>query len=141
MICSICGGEVTWRGPLSALTHTQCGSCGRKNCQEVSDEADGGVKRKTQFEKELEDVGWQIKELRETYVRLSRKHDDLARNFGECAAGWDTGKRELAENAELRAYVTAVEAWLAEGEKVFADPHSVGFTLGAWWGRRRKGPK
>jgi len=41
MICSICGGEVTWRGPLSALTHTQCGSCGEKNCQEVSDEADG----------------------------------------------------------------------------------------------------
>lgn len=40
MICSICGGDVTWRGPLIALTHTQCGSCGEKNCQEVSDEAD-----------------------------------------------------------------------------------------------------
>lgn len=41
MVCSICGGEVTWRGPLIALTHTQCGSCGEKNCQEVSDDSDG----------------------------------------------------------------------------------------------------
>lgn len=35
MICSYCGGNVTWRGPLSALTHTQCDSCGGVNCQEV----------------------------------------------------------------------------------------------------------
>jgi len=35
MICSLCGGHVTWRGPMVALTHTQCGSCGGINCQEV----------------------------------------------------------------------------------------------------------
>jgi hypothetical protein len=33
MICERCGGQVTWRGPLSALTHTQCESCGGVNCQ------------------------------------------------------------------------------------------------------------
>jgi hypothetical protein len=36
MICSYCGGLVTWRGPLSNLTHTQCENCGRQNCQEVA---------------------------------------------------------------------------------------------------------
>lgn len=33
MKCSICGGLVTWRGPLANLTHTQCESCGGINCQ------------------------------------------------------------------------------------------------------------
>jgi len=34
MICSICGGpNVTWRGPLSALTHTECSDCGAMNSQ------------------------------------------------------------------------------------------------------------
>ena len=36
MQCERCNGEVTWRGPLSALTHTECGSCGGINCQRVS---------------------------------------------------------------------------------------------------------
>lgn len=35
MICAHCNGQVTWRGPLSALTHTECESCGRQNCQRV----------------------------------------------------------------------------------------------------------
>jgi hypothetical protein len=35
MKCSFCGGPVTWRGPLSNLTHTECATCGRQNCQEV----------------------------------------------------------------------------------------------------------
>lgn len=36
MRCSICGGgNVTWRGPLSNLTHTECAECGGRNCQEV----------------------------------------------------------------------------------------------------------
>lgn len=33
MICERCGGLVVWRGPLSALSHTQCESCGGINCQ------------------------------------------------------------------------------------------------------------
>lgn len=33
MICSRCNGRVTWRGPLSNLTHTECESCGGVNCQ------------------------------------------------------------------------------------------------------------
>jgi hypothetical protein len=34
MICSICGSpNVTWRGPLSALTHTGCADCGAVNSQ------------------------------------------------------------------------------------------------------------
>ena len=37
MICSLCGGEVIWMGPLTALTHTQCKSCGGTDCQEVED--------------------------------------------------------------------------------------------------------
>ena len=35
MQCEKCGGLVTWRGPLSALTHTECESCGGINCQLV----------------------------------------------------------------------------------------------------------
>jgi hypothetical protein len=33
MQCELCGGLVTWRGPLSALTHTECENCGGQNCQ------------------------------------------------------------------------------------------------------------
>ncbi len=40
MICSYCSGEVTWRGPLSALTHTECKDCGRTNCQQVDEAAE-----------------------------------------------------------------------------------------------------
>jgi hypothetical protein len=35
MKCELCGGLVTWRGPLYALTHTECESCGGQNCQVV----------------------------------------------------------------------------------------------------------
>lgn len=38
MQCSQCGGLVTWRGPLSALTHTECGQCGAQNSQVVEPE-------------------------------------------------------------------------------------------------------
>lgn len=33
MICAFCNGDVEWRGPLSALTHTECRTCHRTNCQ------------------------------------------------------------------------------------------------------------
>lgn len=34
MICGACGSpEVTWRGPLTAVTHAECGRCGAKNSQ------------------------------------------------------------------------------------------------------------
>lgn len=39
MQCELCGGLVTWRGRLSALTHTECERCGGQNCQ-VSDGVD-----------------------------------------------------------------------------------------------------
>ena len=40
MICSYCWHwTVTWRGPLSALTHTECSNCGGQNCQVVDDES------------------------------------------------------------------------------------------------------
>lgn len=39
MTCELCGGRVTWRGPLSELTHTQCEKCNEVNCQAV--DADG----------------------------------------------------------------------------------------------------
>ena len=38
MKCNLCGGLVTWRGPLTALTHTKCASCGGVNCQEVDED-------------------------------------------------------------------------------------------------------
>ena len=38
MICSICNGEVIWKGKFSNLSHTECQSCGAKNCQIISDE-------------------------------------------------------------------------------------------------------
>lgn len=33
MICNECGGLVTWRGPLSNLTHTECADCGAVGSQ------------------------------------------------------------------------------------------------------------
>jgi len=35
MRCERCGGYVEWKGPLTALTHTECAKCGGTNCQEV----------------------------------------------------------------------------------------------------------
>ena len=35
MICETCGGNVTWRGLITNLTHTECESCGRINNQIV----------------------------------------------------------------------------------------------------------
>ena len=35
MICASCGGLVTWRGPISNLTHTPCADCGAFNNQLV----------------------------------------------------------------------------------------------------------
>lgn len=43
MECSLCGGYVEWKGPLTALTHTECHECGNINCQ-VSDEHDESEK-------------------------------------------------------------------------------------------------
>ena len=40
MICSNCGGLVTWRGPISNLTHTECEKCGGQNCQQMEFESD-----------------------------------------------------------------------------------------------------
>lgn len=40
MICSKCGGDVTWRRPFSNLTHTECSSCGARNAQVVHPEPD-----------------------------------------------------------------------------------------------------
>lgn len=40
MTCSICGGLVIWMGPLTALTHAECRSCGGWNCQEVDSPPD-----------------------------------------------------------------------------------------------------
>lgn len=46
MICSTCGGLVTWRGPWSNMTHTECAHCGAINNQigepsDPDDEIDG----------------------------------------------------------------------------------------------------
>ncbi|MEQ9723955.1 hypothetical protein ABQG65_22770 [Yersinia alsatica] len=35
MQCSRCGGSVIWKGPMSALTHTECQQCGAINSQLV----------------------------------------------------------------------------------------------------------
>lgn len=43
MHCKHCGGVVIWKGPLSALTHTECTQCGATNSQmpvELADDAD-----------------------------------------------------------------------------------------------------
>ncbi|MGP9819234.1 hypothetical protein ACTZWW_04395 [Salinarimonas sp. NSM] len=41
MICTYCGTDtVTWRGPWSNLTHTECERCGRQNCQEIATEGE-----------------------------------------------------------------------------------------------------
>jgi len=41
--CKLCDGLVTWRGPLTALTHTKCESCGGQNCQDDSSDDDEPV--------------------------------------------------------------------------------------------------
>lgn len=38
MTCFYCGGLMVWVGPMTALTHTQCQSCGGVNCQVVEPE-------------------------------------------------------------------------------------------------------
>lgn len=40
MQCSQCGGLVTWRGPLSSFTHTECHDCGAVNSQLAEPEPD-----------------------------------------------------------------------------------------------------
>ncbi|CQH41983.1 Uncharacterised protein [Yersinia frederiksenii] len=35
MQCQYCGGTVIWKGPFSALTHTECQECGAINSQVV----------------------------------------------------------------------------------------------------------
>ena len=40
MICASCGGIVTWRGPITALTHTECADCGAMNNQIVEPKGD-----------------------------------------------------------------------------------------------------
>jgi len=42
MECSICGGLVIWKGPLSELTHTECQSCGATNSQTSPEHQDDG---------------------------------------------------------------------------------------------------
>lgn len=46
MICTLCGGPVSWVGPLGALTHTKCQACGGLDTHipEVPDlpESEGG---------------------------------------------------------------------------------------------------
>lgn len=41
MICAYCNGEVIWKGPLSALTHTECQNCGAINNQMVDEPEEG----------------------------------------------------------------------------------------------------
>lgn len=39
MICAHCNTDtVTWRGPYSMLTHTECSTCGGINCQQVDED-------------------------------------------------------------------------------------------------------
>ena len=40
MICAGCGGSVEWKGPLSALTHTECEACGAIDNQEPDSPAE-----------------------------------------------------------------------------------------------------
>ena len=35
MICTDCGGLVTWRGPWHSMTYPECESCGGRNCQKA----------------------------------------------------------------------------------------------------------
>jgi hypothetical protein len=39
MRCYICGGAVVWRGPLTALTHTECLKCGGENTHAIDEDA------------------------------------------------------------------------------------------------------
>lgn len=43
MTCKFCGGYVEWKGPLVALTHTECSGCGCVNCQEIEDDEPEGA--------------------------------------------------------------------------------------------------
>jgi hypothetical protein len=45
MICEKCGGQVEWKGPLTALTHTQCLNCGAINSQVIEIEEDKELDR------------------------------------------------------------------------------------------------
>lgn len=45
MVCERCGGEVIWKGPLVALTHTECKRCGAINSQVTEDEPEEEASR------------------------------------------------------------------------------------------------
>lgn len=40
MDCMNCGGLVIWKGPITALTHTECQKCGGINCQDTGADPD-----------------------------------------------------------------------------------------------------
>lgn len=40
MQCKHCGGVVVWKGPLTALTHTECTRCGATNSQVAEPDAE-----------------------------------------------------------------------------------------------------
>ena len=48
MQCSICGGLVIWKGPLSNLTHTECQRCGAMNNQ-IADDLDEGSDDESEY--------------------------------------------------------------------------------------------
>ena len=48
MQCSICGGLVIWKGPLSNLTHTECQRCGAMNSQ-IADDLDEGSDDESEY--------------------------------------------------------------------------------------------
>lgn len=79
MQCELCGGLVTWRGPLSALTHTECENCGGQNCQvaePVGDDTDE-PRPETFVGHSVERGGWCV------YVRADDGECDVLRGpFG-----------------------------------------------------------
>lgn len=42
MTCRHCDGLVVWRGPLVALTHTECTACGATDCQIPEEDPEAG---------------------------------------------------------------------------------------------------
>ena len=52
MQCSQCGGLVTWQGPLSELTHTQCQNCGGINCQIIETNSNYCDEQETEGERD-----------------------------------------------------------------------------------------
>lgn len=104
MKCRECGSHrVEWKGPLIALTHTECAACGARDCHEPDEcETHNSVKQSDLCEA-----------ARAIVLRASlAKRAGFTATAGITSDQIDALERALAAQAPLRARIETLEAAL-----------------------------